>query len=103
MPRGSNQPVRLDGTDLALDSVDLRFALHLHGTFRPKSADGTLRRLMGALTADEQAQICTTGDLTWTADRTGGSIMPSGTGVADPEMGNDFAQLASLTAERSRR
>lgn len=97
---GSNHPVPLDGRNLALEQADATGALDLHGAFRPKTADGTLRWTMAALTADEQAQLCTTGDHTWIADRVDESNMPSGTGVAGPEIRNDFARPTPLAAER---
>jgi hypothetical protein len=37
---------------------------------------GTMTFLLPALTADEQAQVCTMGELTWTVERTGGKDFP---------------------------
>ncbi len=44
-------------------------ALHIEGTFGPASASGTFRYTTVFLTDDETARLCTTGDLTWTAER----------------------------------
>ncbi len=52
-----------------LDLVDPDMALHIHGTFGPHRASGDFRFSVPALTEDEQAQLCTTGDLTWTMRR----------------------------------
>ena len=45
------------------------FALHLEGTFLRGTASGTLRYTVVTLTEEETARLCTTGDLTWTAER----------------------------------
>ena len=55
--------------DLSLDSVSFDSALHLHGTFGARRATGDLRYSVPMLTDDEQAQLCTTGDRTWTMRR----------------------------------
>jgi hypothetical protein len=39
------------------------------GRFRPGTASGTLKESWAVLTSDDQAQLCTTGDLGWTASR----------------------------------
>ena len=52
-----------------LDLVDPDVALHVHGTFGPHRASGDFRFSVPSLTEDEQAQLCTTGDLTWTMQR----------------------------------
>jgi hypothetical protein len=52
-----------------VDVVDPDTALHIHGTFGPHRASGDFRFSVPALTEDEQAQLCTTGDLTWTMRR----------------------------------
>ncbi len=44
-------------------------ALHIAGVFRSQTADGTYKDTQATLTDTEDAQLCTTGDLTWTADR----------------------------------
>ena len=60
-----------DGLRLTEDvfvDLDLAFgdeALHLHGRIGQQRGKGTLRLTVARLTPDEQAQVCTTGDLTW--------------------------------------
>jgi hypothetical protein len=44
-------------------------ALHMQGTFRPDSASGTFRYTQVFLNEDETVRLCSTGELTWTADR----------------------------------
>ncbi|MGZ8632183.1 MAG: hypothetical protein ACXWZF_14665 [Actinomycetota bacterium] len=60
---------RLEGRRLALDLVFGPEALHVAGVFRSQTADGTYKDTQATLTDAEEAQLCTTGDLTWTADR----------------------------------
>ena len=43
-------------------------AYHLAGTIGRLQGQGTLSVVWADLTDDEQAQICTTGDLTWTVE-----------------------------------
>jgi hypothetical protein len=67
--RGS-QPVL---TDQRLDvtvTEFITFALVLNGRLGSHRGSGTLTLLFPGLTADEQAQLCTTGELTWTLERT---------------------------------
>ena len=57
-------------TDRAF-SFDVSFsdmATHLVGELGPLQGQGTLSMVLAALTPDEQAQLCTTGDLTWTVE-----------------------------------
>ena len=56
------------------DFVIVFFALHWKGEFNQNGtmARGTLTDLYPALTADEQAQLCPTGELSWTAQSVGG-------------------------------
>jgi hypothetical protein len=61
-------PVLVDRM-LALDFVDPDLAVHVHGYFGSRHASGDLAVTIPALTEDEQAQLCTTGDLTWTMRR----------------------------------
>ena len=67
---------------LSLDSVDPDLALHINGTFGPRHASGDLSATIPALTEDEQAQLCTTGDLTWTMRHR----RPSGTSAPSPRL-----------------
>ncbi len=61
--------VRFEGRNVTLDITFHSEAMHITGVFRPHTADGTFKNTMATLTDNEQAQLCTTGDLTWTADR----------------------------------
>ena len=45
------------------------YSIHLAGTVRFGSADGTFELNYASLTEDDQAQLCTTGVLDWSADR----------------------------------
>jgi hypothetical protein len=67
---------RLHGHALTYDSVDPMFGIHVTGTFKKDAAFGTLRTNLAALDANEQAQLCTTGDLTWTAHRSLQALEP---------------------------
>jgi hypothetical protein len=49
----------------SFDQLLGNMAIHLAGELGRLQGQGTLRFTMAALTADEQAQLCTTGDLTW--------------------------------------
>lgn len=60
---------RLDGRRLAFDERFLYEALHVTGVFRGQTADGAFEVTWATLTDTEEAQLCTTGNLTWTADR----------------------------------
>src|SRR5215210_1269669 len=62
-----------------VDLVDPDMALHVHGTFGPHRASGDFRFSVPELTEDEQAQLCITGDLTWTMRR----IADAAPGIAD--------------------
>lgn len=55
---------------LDLDMVDTSSALHVHGLIQATHGEGTLAWTVPALTAEEQAQLCTTGELLWTVERT---------------------------------
>jgi hypothetical protein len=62
---------QLEGRRLRVDEVDPFAAIHVHGKVRATQIDGTLLRFsVASLTQDEQAQLCSTGDLTWSATRT---------------------------------
>ena len=58
------------GHDVSFHSIDTAMAIHMTGVFQHDSASGNLRINEAALTQTEQAQLCTTGDLTWSALRT---------------------------------
>lgn len=59
----------LDGRRLAFDEVFYYEALHVTGVFRGRTADGTFENTWATLTETEEAQLCTTGELAWTAER----------------------------------
>ena len=63
---GGTVPI-VDGA-FSFDDVFPFQAVHLTGQFGGGHAAGTLSTAFPALTADEHAQVCTTGDLTWEAD-----------------------------------
>ena len=63
---GRTVPI-VDGA-FSFDDVFLFQAVHLTGQFGGGHAAGTLSSVFPALTPDEQAQVCTTGDLTWEAE-----------------------------------
>jgi hypothetical protein len=52
----------------SFDEVSQIDALHLAGELGSLHGQGTLTLAFPALTPDEQAQVCTTGDLTWEVD-----------------------------------
>jgi hypothetical protein len=58
-------PARLD-----YDEVGPQGAMHVHGRLGTHVGSGTASNASAALTADEQAQFCTTGELTWRMWRT---------------------------------
>jgi hypothetical protein len=45
------------------------WGLDIEGRFQPSSASGSLRYTEVLLTDDHTARLCTTGDVTWTAER----------------------------------
>lgn len=61
--------LRLQGRRLTFDHVFYSEALHVTGTFRARTAEGTFENTWASLTDAEDAQLCTTGELTWTADK----------------------------------
>jgi hypothetical protein len=64
-------PARLD-----FDNVWTEEAMHVHGRLGTHVGSGTFSDAIAALTADEQAQLCTTGELTWRAWRTNAGARP---------------------------
>lgn len=60
----------LPAHQLDVDLGDTSTAVHLHGKVQAVHGSGTFEFTIAALTTDEQAQLCTTGELTWTVDRT---------------------------------
>jgi hypothetical protein len=55
----------------AFDDVDPFMAVHLAGELGRLQGQGTVSIAVAALDASEQAQLCTSGDLTWTAEFVG--------------------------------
>jgi hypothetical protein len=55
---------------LDLDAFDLSEVLHVHGKVQAVQGEGTFEFAIPALTVDEHAQICTTGELPWAVVRT---------------------------------
>lgn len=53
-----------------LDDVGGNQALHLHGTIQAVHGSGTFSLAVVQFTQDEHVQICSTGELAWTVDRT---------------------------------
>jgi hypothetical protein len=62
---GRSGPLLADGTTLDVDEGDLQLAILIDRELRRRQGNGTLTVTLAALTDDEQAQICTTGDLMW--------------------------------------
>jgi hypothetical protein len=63
---GFNVPIDSDGR-FQFDYVNVFQALHWKGRVAPRGARGTATYLLPGLTADEQAQLCPSGDVTWFA------------------------------------
>jgi hypothetical protein len=55
----------------SFDDVDPFMAIHLEGELGRLQGQGTVSIAVAALDASEQAQLCTSGDLTWTAEFVG--------------------------------
>jgi hypothetical protein len=77
-------------------------ALHLHAKVKATTIVGSLLRFSHAsFTSDEEPQICTTGDLTWTATRT----VPAPTTAQRTPVGSTFVRKmggATITFTRLR-
>jgi len=69
----SQFPWFFEGDTVTVDEIDHpNWALHFAGTFQRDSASGTFRFNDVFVDHDvTSAQVCTTGDLTWTAERVG--------------------------------
>ena len=59
--------VPFEGDAFALDMVDLFTGFHWHGSLRHGAGHGTLAMNIPALTVDEHAQLCASGDVSWQA------------------------------------
>jgi len=60
-----------DNGEFQLDKTKRSFSYHFAGRVRFRSADGTFELNYAELTEDEQAQLCTTGVVDWSATRRG--------------------------------
>ncbi len=67
----SQWPWYFEGRTVTVEEWDRgdNTALHIEGTFGPSSASGTFRYTELTLNEDHTARLCTTGILTWTAER----------------------------------
>jgi hypothetical protein len=80
---GGRQNQLTDGVLVDLDEVYGSEALHIHGRIGQHRGTGTFKFTIAVLTPEEQAQTCTTGDLTWqveydhTASRAGSLTVDS--------------------------
>lgn len=78
---GARGPIVRDRA-FSFDDFDFQNALHIRGTIGLRRGSGDFRFSIAALTEDEQAQLCTTGDLTWSVSR----IETSSSEVAAPTL-----------------
>jgi hypothetical protein len=79
----SGAPMDEDGA-FVIDYQDEQYFFHVDGTIRWLRASGTAKFSYAGLTADGQdAQLCTTGDLTWTMERVVPASAPSSLGATD--------------------
>lgn len=68
--------IPFDGRRLSFEERFGSEALVIEGRFRAQTAEGMFRNSQAWLTDDEEAQLCTTGDLTWEAARPGSASAP---------------------------
>jgi hypothetical protein len=66
---GRSGPVLTDGVGVDIDERLGEWALHIHGQIGRRHGAGTVQLIYATLTEDEQAQLCTTGEITWDVDR----------------------------------
>lgn len=92
---GGKQTQLTDGLLVDIDDVFGFQAFHIHGRIGRHRGSGTFRFTVAELTADEQAQTCTTGDLTWqveydhTQSRTSSVSSPALDGMVKIRVGSD--------------
>jgi hypothetical protein len=89
-PRG---PLVVEGA-LDVEHIGFADAFFVNGTLGSHGGTGTLTHLFAALDAAEEPQVCTTGELTWTVERT---PVP-GVGAAGPVI----TKVAARTTETAR-
>jgi hypothetical protein len=66
---GGNSGVPIIGGAFSFDDVFWESALHVAGELGSLRGQGTMSRALAMITPDEQAaQLCTSGDLTWTVE-----------------------------------
>jgi len=63
-----NRQVPVVDRAFSFDEVDQTEAVHLAGDLGSLHGQGTLTISFPAFTQDEQVQVCTSGDLTWTVE-----------------------------------
>jgi hypothetical protein len=67
---GFGRPVWLDSRKrFAIDENFGDAAFHVHGRLGPNAGSGTVEFTMAQLTQDEQAEVCTSKERTWTVKR----------------------------------
>ena len=78
------------------------YSFHVAGTVRFGSAEGTFELNYASLTEDDQAQLCTTGVLDWSADRRGsnpaqitGTSLPEGVRFLEIDRRGDLVEVAA--------
>ena len=92
---GGKQNQLTDGVFVDIDENWGSEAFHIHGRIGQHRGSGTFRITLAELTADEQAQTCTTGDLTWqveydhTQSRTSSVSSPALDGMVKIRVGSD--------------
>jgi hypothetical protein len=64
---GRGQVPIIDGA-FSFDDLSGEMAIHIAGELGSLQGQGTLSLTLAQLTPDEQAQLCTTGDLTWSVE-----------------------------------
>ena len=62
---GNTGSVPITDGAFSYDQVDQFMAAHFEGMLGPLRGEGTVSIAVPALSTDEQAMLCTTGDLTW--------------------------------------
>jgi hypothetical protein len=94
-PRGPVLPDRV----LTVDEVDPSEALHISGHFGPFTGRGHMTFSIPAFTADEQLQLCTTGDLTWAVHRS--DVAPPSGAASAAVAGPDGTILIKIARDGS--
>ena len=92
---GGKQNLLTGGVFVDIDENWGSEAFHVHGRIGQHRGSGTFRITLAELTADEQAQMCTTGDLTWqveydrTQSRTSSVTSPALDAMVKIRVGSD--------------